>query len=264
MLHPANGLIKQIDEYLEHLKSTNSSEHTIKNYRRHLYVFNSVLSNKEPIQLSELQLKHILKFKKYLDNQNYSCRTKFIYLSAVRSFLKWSNNISNTLDHTLVSLPKLEVTTRAVLKSNQIDAALTSIDTNRIIGQRDKAILELMFATGIRVSELVKLNIEDIDYQNKKIAVRGKKNRQINLSTRAMNHLIDYLKLRRDQANALFVSSKGKRQDLRMTVRSVQRLVKKYASITPTILRRSFTVELLEAGETVSNMQKLLGQKHLY
>lgn len=243
-----------------------ASNYTIISYRHNLKVFVDQTTKNQALLLNEVQYKHIISFKTYLKKQGYSQHTQFSYLSAVRSFLKWCNQCSfPSLNYTLVTLPKIESNKKAFIEGVKIDQALLSINVDQYSGRRDKAIMELLVATGIRVSELVSLDRDDIDYENRKVTVSGKKDRVVSLSTRSLQCLSDYLCARGDKASALFVSLKGKkRHDTRMTVRSVQRLVKKYAFITPTILRRSFTVDLLVAGESMNNLRRVLGQKHLY
>jgi site-specific recombinase XerD len=268
----SGGLIDQIDSYVVFLGKKNASAYTIRNYNHHLRIFASFISKKVLISLNEVEHRHIISFKSYLKKQKFSPQTQFSYLSAVRSFLKWAaqNNVE-ALDPTLVILPRIKPKAQAFIRGNEIDKILSSVNTSRIIGKRDKAILEVLFATGLKVSELVNLNVNDIDFDNKKIQVQGKRNRAVVISTRAMYHILEYMNARREEAGALFISYKGKGSSLhnRMTPRSVQRLVQKYVKragvavvVTPSVLRRSFAADLLRAGESLSNVQKMLGNQY--
>ena len=102
------GLIDQIDSYISFLETKKASTYTVRNYSHHLHTFAALLSKKSVLSLDEVQHKHIISFKSYLKKQHFSPQTQFSYLSAIRSFLKWTaqSNIKS-LDHSLVILPNI-------------------------------------------------------------------------------------------------------------------------------------------------------------
>src|SRR5262249_50203950 len=131
------------------------------------------------------------------------------------------------------------------------------------VGRRDRAILEILFSTGLRVSELVSLNRDTINLDRREFGIigKGRKQRVVFLSERAADWINEYLKVREDNYKPLFIRHKGKMgpeisdEEVRLTVRSVQRLIKKYAKkikipvdVTPHVLRHSFATDLLMAG----------------
>ncbi|MCA9363789.1 tyrosine-type recombinase/integrase, partial [Candidatus Kaiserbacteria bacterium] len=143
----------------------------------------------------------------------------------------------------------------------------------------DRAILELLFSTGLRVSELCNLSVEDIDLSRDEFSVRGKgdKVRVVFISDMARKAVAEYLKTRKDMDDALFIQygknasrTQKENKDLRLTPRSVQRIIKRYATIagitrkvTPHVIRHSFATDLLSNGADLRSVQALLGHANI-
>jgi site-specific recombinase XerD len=149
---------------------------------------------------------------------------------------------------------------------------------SKITGKRNKAILEMLYSTGLRVSELVSLDRDKIDLERREFGVMGKggKARVVFLSRRAAKWIEKYLKSRKDRFKPLFIRHKGKSgpsvddEDMRLTPRSVQRMIKKYVKkiklpvdATPHVLRHSFATDLLMAGADLRSVQEMLGHKNI-
>jgi site-specific recombinase XerD len=148
-------------------------------------------------------------------------------------------------------------------------------DVKTLEGKRDRAILELFFSTGLRISELTALSIDDVDLTRDEFSVRGKgdKIRVVFLSDSAKKYISEYLQKRKDLDDALFIRYGRKANDggeLRLSPRAVQRLLKKYATkagitrkVTPHVLRHSFATDLLQNGADLRSVQALLGHANI-
>ena len=163
------------------------------------------------------------------------------------------------------------------LKLEQIEKLLLSPNIKTLVGLRDRAILETLFSTGLRVSELVSLNVEQFNSINNKMDLeiqiigKGKKPRTVYFSERALEWLKKYLKTRKDVDKALFLNYRSRTgSERRLTVRSIERLVKKYVKIaglplttSPHTLRHSYATDLLEQGVDLRLIQEFLGHSNI-
>ncbi len=232
---------RKIDQFLDYLKiEKGSSPLTIRNYRHYLTRFNKWM---ETTTSSEITQRLITDYRLYLSNfkdrHNHLLgkRTQSYHMISMRSFLKWLiKNDFEVLSPEKIDLPKVEDRQVKFLGGDQIDRLLNAPTLASIQGKRDKAILEVLFSTGLRVSELVKLDRDKIDFERREFGVVGKggKARVVFLSNRAADWVKIYLNARSDHYNPLFIRHKVKsdialsNEKLRLTVRSIQRLVKKY------------------------------------
>lgn len=244
---------------------------TIRNYRQYLNRFLNWLSAVLPKVDSpqKLNLKIIKKYRLYLANFvdekgiTLSRATQGYYLIGLRTFLRWLNkNDYRTLAPEKIELPKSESSLLKFLNREQVERLLNAPKVSSKTGLRDKAILEILFSTGLRVSELVKLNRDQIDLKRREFGVigKGKRPRVVFLSQRAAKWLRRYLDTRKDDKKALFM----------LTARSIQRIVKKYGrqcrlplEITPHVMRHSFATDLLMAGADLRAVQEMLGHKNI-
>ena len=179
----SNSLSYLIDQFLEYLEiEKNCSKLTIRDYRHYLEVFNSWLTTSVPDKkIEELDLQTVRKYRVYLANKvdekglTLKRVTQNYYVIALRSFLRFLiKNDYHTLEPSKIDLPKTESRSLKFLDRDQIDRLVTCIDTAREEGKRDRAILELLFSTGLRVSELVKLDRNRINLERKEFGVIGK------------------------------------------------------------------------------------------
>ena len=191
----------------------------------------------------------------------------------MRAFLRWLNkNDYRTLAPEKIDLPKTDSQSLKFLTREQIERLLATPKIYSIVGLRDKAILEVLFSTGLRVSELVNLDRNQVNLKQREFGVigKGRRPRVVFLSVRAVDWLARYLENRKDDYPPLFIRYRGAGQDKRLTARSVQRIVQKYGrrcrlpmEITPHVLRHSYATDLLMAGADIRSVQEMLGHKNI-
>ncbi|MDP2820864.1 MAG: tyrosine-type recombinase/integrase [bacterium] len=258
------------------------------NYSRFLNKFFEwlELSKLEKIKPHELDKDHIWKYKVFLSrlamgpkNQPLKRSTQNYYLISLRSLLTFF------ADRDILSLPPEKIKLAKIgnerkvnfLTIEQMEKLLESPNIKTRIGLRDKALLEVLFSTGLRVSELVSLNRDQIKIDalanDIELAILGKGGhlRTVFISERALNHLKKYLEIRKDKDRAVFIHYRGpKRTDLRMTSRAVENLIKKYCAktgipmiTTPHTIRHSFATDLLVQGVDLRLVQEFLGHRNI-
>ena len=278
-----------IEDFLESLEiEKGRSLNTIRNYRLYLEKFLELSSEDLEKDLtakdidSELLRKYRLRLNRVTDEKGHrlTAATQGYYLIALRGFLKYlAKREIESLDPTLVELPKSHRPQVTFLHVNEIQAILDNIDLDTQTGLRDRAIFELLFSSGLRVSELCRLNIKDINLDRREFVVRGKgsKDRPIYIDESAANRVKDYLSTRHDSLPALFLNN-SKNTGLpstdgnyrRLTPRSIERIIEKYTRmagitkhVTPHTLRHSFATDLLMNGADLRSVQSLLGHSNI-
>jgi site-specific recombinase XerD len=271
-------------QFLECLKiEQGRSAKTVENYGRYLERFFAFSNARKPKDLTE---EHIREFKLHLNHQPgtkiggrvepMKLRTQNYYLIALRVFLKYMNARGiETISPERIELAKVPERPFDLISSAELARLRAAPDTKTIQGKRDKAILELLFSTGLRISELCALSIETVDLTSDEFPVRGKSDmmRLVFLSDPARNVIKDYLKARKDLDSALFVRHGRKVNDggdLRLQARAIQRLLKTYAGmagitckVTPHVIRHSFATDLLQNGADIRSVQALLGHTNI-
>lgn len=274
---------KVIDSFISYLKfQKNYSPHTVKNYYRDLREFSNYLTRREkheeinPIAIDHINIRDFLVHLHQKGNAKSSAARK---LAAVRSFLgylyKEGEIPSNPAK--LVRSPRLPDKKPRFLSIREVETILQLPDAGTDKGVRDRAMLELLYGSGLRVSELVQMNTEDISLAQRLIKVygKGKKERLIPFGKKAEQTTRSYLKrramlLRRQKTslepNALFLNLRGSR----ISVRSVQRNLSNYMEksallldIHPHIFRHTFATHLLNNGADLRCIQELLGHENL-
>lgn len=293
-------LIKEFLEYLE--IERNVSQLTIRNYRHYLQRFLGFLTGqtlspspspasaettKGSYRVSDVTTDKIREYRlylsRYIDEHGISLKrvTQNYHLIAVRSLLKYAAKRDvKSIAPDKIDLPKAESHSIKFLEREQIERLLNMPEISTPEGMRDKAILEVLFSTGLRVSELVGLNREQINIDRREFGVigKGRRARVVFLSDAAADWLERYIKGRDDSALPLFIRYNGKKPDmddpngesLRLSARSVQRMVEKYVKkarlpikITPHGLRHSFATDLLTGGADLRAIQEMLGHKNV-
>jgi len=274
-------LQRQFLEYLEIERGR--SVKTIENYDRYLTRFFAFVKVDNPSKLTE---EHVREFRLWLNRQPgtkqgrqvapMKRRTQNYYLIAVRAFLKYLRKRGiESLNPERIELAKVPERSLDLISSQELDRLMKSPDLSSLVGLRDKAILELLFSTGLRISELCGLSTDDVDLSRDEFSVRGKgdKVRVVFLSDAAKSAIATYVKARKDMNDALFVQY-GKNakaaKDLRLSPRAVQRLIKVYAAkagitrkVTPHVIRHSFATDLLSNGADLRSVQALLGHANI-
>lgn len=287
------SLEKLLVRYLEHCEiEKNLSQNTIKMYDYYLrdfLEFSKELLNKEDVSPNDLDSELIKRYRLDLNrrpsfktDESYKKSTQKTFLVAIRAFLKYLL-IEEGLDVVppeQIILGKGEARVPKVLNEDQLERLFSTQNLNKKSGVRDRAILEMLFSTGLRVSELVSLNTEDINPKSNEFTVigKGRKPRTVYLSDSAQDWVRRYLATRTDEFKPLFLRYSGKKMEpndidgesLRLTVRSVQRLVKKYTTragisvdVTPHTLRHTFATGLLGQGADLRSVQELLGHSNV-
>lgn len=275
-------IAKKIDDYLEYLLvEKGSSPLTIRNYRHYLTRF-LLWMESEHIQdnLKDINAEVVRQFRVHLASLNLMRKTQGFHAIAIRSFLKWLiKNDFNVMAPEKIDLPKIEERQVKFLSGEDVDRLLNAPSQDSIQGKRDKAILEVLFSTGLRVSELTSLDRDKVDLDRREFGVVGKggKARVVFLSHRSVEWLQKYLNERNDHFKPLFINhSKNNDNPItddektRLTPRSVQRLVKKYVhkmklpiEATPHSIRHSYATDLLNAGADIRSVQEMLGHKNI-
>lgn len=280
-------------KYLEYCEiDKNLSQNTIKMYDFYLHDFSEWAKSyldKEKIKLNEIDQELIKKYRVNLNrrissksNEEFKRTTQNTFLIALRAFLRYLvvEEDLEVLPPEQIILGKAEANLPKVLNNDQLSRLFEVQNLSRRSGIRDRTILETLFSTGLRVSELVSLNVDDIDLESGEFTVigKGRKVRTVYLSDRAKKWLKRYLHSRQDNFVPLFIRYSGKKMDkgdyegesLRLTPRSVQRLVKKYITragitvdATPHTLRHTFATGLLKEGANLRSVQELLGHSNL-
>lgn len=274
-------LKKQFLEYLEIERGR--SVKTVENYDRYLERFFTFAKVRNVGDLTEEQIRE---FRLYLNRQAGSKvggrrepmkrRTQNYYLIALRAFLKFLRKRGiEALSPERIELAKVPERSLDLISPTELKRLMSAPDTKTLEGKRDKAILELLFSTGLRISELCGLSIDDVDLTRDEFSVRGKgdKVRVVFLSEAAKACLSDYITARKDMDDALFIRYGRKANDggdLRLQPRAVQRLLKHYAAkagitrkVTPHVIRHSFATDLLSNGADLRSVQALLGHAHI-
>ena len=268
-----------LTDYLNHLEiEKNRSPKTVENYGRYLERFLKWAQIDKPAQISNDAVRN---YRLYLNRVNPPLKkvSQNYHLIALRNFLKYlAKRDVKTLTADKIELGKIGDRQIDFLENEEVERLLGSAQGNSIMILRDRAILELLFSTGLRVSELCSLNRDSVNIKRGEFAVRGKgdKLRVVFLSDNAKKALIDYLSKREDVDEALFIrnikikDSSSKLQDLRLTPRSIQRMIKHYAAkaglvknIHPHTLRHSFATDLLRNGADLRSVQELLGHANV-
>jgi site-specific recombinase XerD len=265
---------KNLEFYFEKYKNYLSlekgrSQGTIKEYLRKIKIFLNWLKQNN---IKKINDDVIYNFRIFLNNKNLSLKTQSYYLIALRSFFKFlkKRNIK-TYDPFKIELPKISEREINILTDEELNRLLDSPNLDNLKGLRDKALLETLFSSGLRVSELCSLN-KDIDLNKGEIVVKGKGNkfRIVFLSQKAKKAIKDYLDKRKDDNPALFINLSKNKTFKRLTPRGVEKIIKFYAKkagilkkITPHTLRHQFATDLLSSGADLRAIQLLLGHKNI-
>jgi len=275
-------------EFLEYLEiERGRAVKTVENYDRYLARFFNHTKVKQPKDITESKVRE---FRMWLNRQvthegeTLKRRTQNYYLIAIRAFLKFLRKRGVTsLSPELIELAKVPQRDLDLITRAELDRLLaapmkahndTEEENDKLRALRDNAMLQLLFSTGLRVSELVALD-SDIDLSKDEMSVRGKgdKVRVVFFSPEAKKAVQKYLDSRKDLDESLFINmgrNASEHNDLRLTSRSVERLVKHYATlagitkkVTPHVVRHSFATDLLQNGADIRSVQALLGHANI-
>jgi len=274
-----NEYIIEFQGYLQIEK--NASNHTISNYFKDIEDFISYLNSKNIVTFKDVTYIDVRGYLALLNVKKYSRKTISRKLSSLRSFYRFlvrENHLENN-PFQMVSTPKLEKKLPSFLYPDEINELLNAPNLNKPLGIRDRAIMEALYASGMRVSELVALNIDSIDLieGNALVFGKGSKERYVPLGRCSIDALNSYLEIRESfslknekagkaEKKALFLNKYGGR----LTDRSVRRIIDKYVNyiantkkVSPHTLRHTFATHLLNAGADLRSVQELLGHVNI-
>lgn len=270
-------------DYIEHLEVEGGrSAKTAENYKLYLERFVEFSSD---IPVGNITAEMIRKYRLWLnryknDNEEeLAIITQGYHLIALRGFLTYlSKRDISSLSPEKIELPKVARKQVTFLHFDEITRMLEVIDTSDETGLRDRAIIELLFSSGLRVSELVNLNRDHVNTKRREFMVRGKgqKDRPVFIGEAAATHVDEYLRARLDNLQPLFLSysrnnlSSRSGDYRRLTTRSIQRIISKYARlagitkhVSPHTMRHSFATDLLMNGADLRSVQSMLGHSNI-
>ncbi len=278
-------LEEYLEQFFQHLRyERNVSPHTLRNYLSDLGQFREHLfkiEKRDEIPVSEIDHLTIREWMSELHSENKKKTSIARKLASLRTFFQFlvREGVLETNPAKLVATPKIQRKLPDTLSMEDAVRFIETPDLNEDLGRRDRAILEFLYATGMRVGELVKLNLKDIDFREKLVRVTGKRKKQriLPFGEPALQALMYYLNearpiflnncppTQRDE-DAVFLNYQG----TRITTRSVGRMVDKYIKqcadindISPHSLRHSFATHLLDSGADLRDIQELLGHARL-
>lgn len=264
-------ILKNYLEYIEVNKKL--SKNTVASYKRDLTKYIEYLNSKN-IVLSDVVENDIISYLIELEKENSSVSSISRMISSIKSYHDYLffNKLSDKDPSKNIKKPKVNREKVDILTEEEVDKLLKFDDLSNPKKKRDKAIFEVLYGTGIKVSELMEMDIDDVDFEIDYIYCGKSKNqRVIPLCETTKFYLKDYIDNARgefvdDTEKALFVNSKG----IRFTRQGLWKMIKRYAkeaninkNINPTTLRHSFAIHLLNGGANVAVVSKILGNSNL-
>lgn len=261
--------MKELDNFCEYLKGKGYSNYTISNYQKDLRLFLNFSNNIINVDYSFMRT-----YLQFLHNKKYTNKSIARHISSLKSFYKYltKNEIVKENPCLLISNPKIEKKLPNYVNYNDLEILFTIPDKNDVLGLRNLLILELLYSTGIRVSELVNIKLSDIDFSNNRIFILGKGNKErYVLYGKICNDLLtEYLKKSRKKLNKnsdyLLLNKFGNKITDRAIRMIIDDIVKKSSlklNISPHTLRHTFATHLLNEGADLKIVQELLGHENI-
>ena len=266
---------KQIRLFLEFLENDKKlSSNTLQSYRRDIVQFQEYLDNKR-LTYSKINKQEIEEYIEYLKEIGKKTSTISRNLASIRSFYQFQLRTKKVKKDPTEGMqsPKIEKKVPSILSSDEVELLLEQPSDIDLKGIRDKAMLEFAYATGMRVTEIISLNIDDVNFNNSTVMCQnGSKKRNIPLGTLSLKALEEYTKnarpimIKSEDEKALFVNVNGKR----LTRQGFWKIIKYYKEqahitkdITPHVLRHSFATHLLQNGADLKSIQMMLGHSDI-
>ena len=265
---------KEINEFLKYIKiEKNYSENTINNYKKDLKEYEKYLKEKN-VNIKNTNYKLVRNYLTYMFDKNYSKKTISRNISTLRSFYKYllEEKIIKSNPMILISNPKLDKKLPNFLYYDELEILLNIPNKETVLGLRDSLILELLYSTGIRVSELINIKIENIDFDDKRILILGKGNKEryvlygdtlkellkmyLNNSRPALNKNSEYLILNK---NGTKITDRG----IRLIISKILKKGELDYHVSPHTLRHTFATHMLENGADLKSVQELLGHSSI-
>lgn len=273
-----------ISDFLEYLElEKNASPRTIRNYNHYLKRF-LIFTGDTALEGIDLKLVknyrlYLARFQDPITKRSLKRKTQNFFLIALRALLRYlAKQDITSLSAEKIELSEEEASPIKVLDEESLERLINAPDISNKSGIRDRTILEVLFSTGLRVSELASLNKDQINLSRKEFSVvgKGRKERVVFLSNEACLWLDRFLASRKDKYRPLFIRYQGRQnledmgEKMRLTSRSIERIVQKYAKdaglsikATPHTLRHSFATDLLGNGADIRSVQEMLGHANI-
>lgn len=278
-----NDIKKVLEEYLEDFEKyleneKNYSKHTILNYNNDVEEFFNFLKSEDLESLEQINYSFARYYLTELHKKGFSKSSIARKISSLRSFFRYMHREEYVEDNPfkLVSIPKQDKKVPKFIYFDEILNIIGSIDNFTLLGKRDLAIVEILYGTGLRVSEICSIKISDIDFPNEMLLVHGKgnKDRYVPFTGYLIDSVIDYLENSRNklllkfkkETDILFLNRLGDPLTVRGVRDILNRIVKnspENVHISPHMLRHSFATHLLDQGADLRSVQELLGHAHL-
>ena len=266
---------EQIKLFLKFLQNDKKlSDNTLQSYKRDITQFEQYI-NENQIDYTKVDEKNVKNYLEYLQNIGKKSSTVSRNLASIRSFYQYCVRTKKVLlDPTNnIQAPKIEKRVPSILTAKEVELLLDQPQDVDLKGIRDKAMLEFAYATGMRVTEIISLNLEDVNFEESYVSCKtGTKQRNIPLGTMSLKALKEYVEearpylIKDDNVKSLFVNINGKR----LTRQGFWKIVKYYKEqahitkeITPHVLRHSFATHLLQNGADLKAIQSMLGHSDI-
>lgn len=259
-----------VDEFMEHLKARQASSNTLASYERDIQQFTNYFDKKDK-KIFDLKSEDMQEYIDYLKSCNKSTSTISRTNASIKAFYKFllSKKFVEENIALNISVPKVDKKDPAILTKQEIEKLLEQPDLKDLKGQRDRTMLEILYATGIRVTELTSLVVDDVNIQGRYIKVKKKnKERQIPIgayATKILSGYIDNIRpllIKSEDEKSLFINTNGQK----MTRQGFWKILKQYKEeahidkeLTPHTIRHSFAIHMLEEGVGVKKVQEMLG-----
>lgn len=261
-----------LKDYLDELKRQDKSENTLDAYRRDIIHLLGFLEE-EGLELEEFNEIEVSNFIGYLLDLNMSRVTISRHLVSIRNFYKYLRKKNKVTEAPILffELPEIKRNLPEILSIEQVEMLIDTPDIDTSKGKRDKAILELLYAAGLKATELIELKMRDVDLSRGYVSVKGKKNKErlIPIGSFAVSSIREYLASRKDiviGSSILFPSQRGDE----MTRQGLWKILKEYAqecdldkSVNINTLRHSYAVHLLNGGADITSVSLLLGHNDI-
>lgn len=267
---------KNILDFIDELKYEKKySDLTINGYLKDLNIFLEYLNDNNVKSYNDIEYKDIRLYISYLYDLKYANKTISRHISSLKSFFKYlkKENIIVNNPCVLISNPKIQKRLPKFLNFDETEKLLNAFDNNNYLGIRNNLILELLYSTGVRVSELVNIKIKDIDLIEKNIRILGKgsKERIVYFGNVCLNKINKYLKvsyslLNKDNIEYLLLSKTGKKindREIRKVIDDASKIIGLDIKISPHVLRHTFATHMLTDGADLRSVQELLGHENL-
>ncbi len=271
-------ILSAIESFRKYLKiEKNYSDKTLEAYKCALDQFLDYLKEMDigTNKIEDIELNDIRPFLGWLSDKGYNKSSLKLKISAVKSFFKFAHRrrLINKNNASLVPTPKLDKKLPSFLLKDEVTRVLDSLDTKYPVGARNHALIELLYSSGLRISEALNIKIFDIDLSRKSVLVmgKGKKERLVPIGSKAIESLKNYIKLRHllskdKNENSLFLSKNGTKLSAVDAYRIINKLMKSVTESpqkSPHTLRHTFATHLLDNGADIQSVSEMLGHASL-